>query len=304
MLRRRSRTIDAPQDPPPRAPQVPSSEARWPEWPTFPPDRYLGQLTDAFQARLAAERAGIRREDCQFYHYTELPDGEVLPGAWDLRNREQIYLGNVDVAGRRVLELGPASGALTRWMESKGAEVVCFEAGFDRSIDLLPYPGREMASARDSAMVHGVAEVQRSWWYLHQLLGWRAKMVYGNIYALPGDLGRFDVAVFGSILLHLRDPFSALAQAAELTDGALVVTDAVQFGLDAEDQGLMRFDPLATPEGNTNWWALSPGAIKAMMWRLGFQPGPIVRHNERHHLGHQLDEPAVDMDLYTIVGTR
>ena len=61
----------------------------------------------------------------------------MLPGAWDLRGHEPAYLGGVDVAGKRVLELGPATGYLTFYMERMGAEVVSFEAGFDVSIDLL-----------------------------------------------------------------------------------------------------------------------------------------------------------------------
>ena len=42
-------------------------------------------------------------------------------------------------------------------------------------------------------------------------------MVYGNIYDLPASIGYFDAATFGCVLLHLRDPFQALAQAAKLT---------------------------------------------------------------------------------------
>ncbi len=76
-----------------------------------------------------------------WYHSVELPDGRVLPGAWDLRGHESVYLGGVDVAGKRVLELGPATGYLTFYMERMGAEVVSFEAGFDVSIDLLPVKG-------------------------------------------------------------------------------------------------------------------------------------------------------------------
>ena len=63
------------------------------------------------------------------------------PGAWDLRGHEAAYLGGVDVAGKRVLELGPATGYLTFYMERMGAEVVSFEAGFDVPIDTMPVKG-------------------------------------------------------------------------------------------------------------------------------------------------------------------
>lgn len=46
-----------------------------------------------------------------------------------LRGHEADYLGHVNLAGKRVLEIGPASGHLTFWMEAQGAEVVGFDLG-------------------------------------------------------------------------------------------------------------------------------------------------------------------------------
>jgi hypothetical protein len=41
----------------------------------------------------------------------ELPGRGVIEGRdWDLRGSVDEYLGNVDFAGQRVLEIGPASG--------------------------------------------------------------------------------------------------------------------------------------------------------------------------------------------------
>jgi O-methyltransferase len=276
-------------------------------WPAVPPDRYLGQLDDAVQQRMADAHADLTPGDCAFYHAADLPDGE-LAGAWDLRGREQLYLGEVDVTGRRILELGPASGHLTRYLEAQGADVVCFDVGYDASVDLLPVPGQTpgaLARDRTEAMRgEGIVGVQNSWWYLRRQLGSAAKMVYGDIYALPGDLGRFDVAVFGAILLHLRDPFSALAQAAAVTDGAMVVVDLVQGGLDSETDSVVRFDPLVEPQFRAIWWALSPGAVVAMLRRLGFPHSRVVYHKQPHHLGHRLDEPQTMMEMYTVVAGR
>ena len=274
------------------------------QWPAIPPDRYLGQLDDAVQQRMADAHAEITAEDCAFYHAADLPEGEIR-GAWDLRGREAVYLGDVDVAGRRVLELGPASGALTRWMEGRGADVVCFDVGYDASVDLLPIPGCDLARDRTEAMRgDGIVGVQNSWWYLRRRLQSKALMVYGDIYKLPGDLGRFDVAVFGAILLHLRDPYSALAQAAAITDGAVVVTDLVQGGLDSDTEALLRFDPLVAPEFRAIWWALSPGAVRAMLRRLGFGASQVTYHKQPHHLGHRLDEPQTMMEMFTVVARR
>src|SRR5947209_17361874 len=56
--------------------------------------------------------------DCHFYCVTDIPEHGTVGEAWDLRGKEQEYLGGVSFRGKRVLELGTASGFLCRWMES------------------------------------------------------------------------------------------------------------------------------------------------------------------------------------------
>src|SRR6267143_1531568 len=103
--------------------------------------------------------------------------------------------------GRR--SVGPATGALTYYMERSGADVVSFDVGYDVSIDLHPAPGN--VDTRKLRLDHAqmINETQNSWWYLHRTYASSARMVYGDIYALPGDLGEYDVSVFAAILLHL-----------------------------------------------------------------------------------------------------
>ena len=139
--------------------------------------------------RLSKRREGADLSDFVWYHAFELPDGRVLPGAWDLRGHETAYLGGVDVAGKRVLELGPATGYLTFYMERMGAEVVAFEAGFDVSIDMLPVKGARTPRSGCRVMQDTIDRNHDAWWYLHRTLGSSAKFVQGNIYDMPADLG-------------------------------------------------------------------------------------------------------------------
>jgi hypothetical protein len=274
-------------------------------WPAAPPPGYLGQLDDAFQRDMAERWAFVQPDDCVFYHAAELPSGEVIPGAWYLLGEEDRYLGQPKLGGKRVLELGPASGCLTWWMERQGAEVVGFDVGFDVSIDMLPAPTRDLQADRLQAMQgDGIVGVQNSWWYMHRELGSAARIAYGDIYRLPTDFGRFDVSVFGALLIHLRDPYSALAQAAAVTDQTMIVVEPVQGGLDNDFDSIMRFDPVGNPDHPTNWWALSPGAVVTMLKRLGFGRSRVERHRQRHHLGHRLDEPPTMMEMYTVIADR
>ena len=66
--------------------------------------------------------------DCLFYHSVDVPGHGTLEGFWDIRGKEPEYLGNFNFAGKRVLEIGPASGHLSFFMEREGAEVVSIEA--------------------------------------------------------------------------------------------------------------------------------------------------------------------------------
>jgi O-methyltransferase len=262
----------------------------------------LGQLEPAHQARRADERAGVIREACEWYHTFELPDGEIITGAWDLRGGEEAYLGETEFLGRRVLELGPASGYVTFHMERQGAEVVALDAGADAPVAVLPVGGSDMSHEQAKVMAT-VDRLQNAWWYMHRRYRSSAAMVRGDVYDLPADLGRFDVSVFAAILLHLREPWGALSQAAARTTGRIVVTDLVPQTGYPLDSNVMQFSPLATHE-ITNWWLIYPGAVVAMLERLGFGHTRIIEHTQAHHLGHRLDEPPVAMPMYTVVGDR
>jgi O-methyltransferase len=301
MLRRRDKAVTTP--PVASAPVVGAQERRGPLLPYYPPQDYLGQLDPAFQDALSKRREGADLSDLVWYHTVELPDGRVLPGAWDLRGHEAAYLGGVEVAGTRVLELGPATGYLTYYMERQGAEVVAFEAGFDVSIDFLPVRGREDADGRLRVMQETIDRNHDAWWYLHRSYGSSAKFVQGDIYDMPSDLGSFDVTVVGAILLHLREPWGALSEAARRTTRTMIVTEPLQDDLQPPESNIMRFSPSAEHHV-TNWWSIYPGAVVSMLERLGFGRTEVTFHSQRHHLAHDMDADAIEQRMYTVVGQR
>jgi len=301
MFSRRDTERAAPGAPAPRPAGVPA--ARGPLLPSYPPREYLGQLDPAFQASLSKRREGADLSDFVWYHAFELPDGRVLPGAWDLRGHETAYLGGVDVAGKRVLELGPATGYLTFYMERMGAEVVSFEAGFDVSIDMLPVKGRDDPEGKRRVMQDTIDRNHDAWWHLHRTLGSSAKFVQGSIYDMPADLGTFDITLVGAILLHLREPWGALSQAAHLTTETMIVTEPLQDDLHDPESNIMRFSPSAEHHV-TNWWSIYPGAVVSMLFRLGFGLTETTMHSQRHYLAHDMASDAIDQRMYTVVGQR
>ena len=174
-------------------------------------------------ATFALPRDGVKFEDCDFYHTIEIPDRGVVRGQWDLREHVDEYLGGYRFAGKRVLEIGPASGFLTFEMERRGADVVALEVPDDPGWDFVPYPDDVLqpifAPRRqrpDSTQEFILVPASSQWFKGAALL--RQFLPYF------GDLGTFDVAVMAAVLLHCKRPVEILAECAKRAD-TLLVTD-------------------------------------------------------------------------------
>ena len=76
-----------------------------------------------------------------------------MEGEWDLRGRFDDYVGRLDLSGKRVLDIGTASGFLTWEAERRGAQVVSFDLDHASLQKLLPF--------RDSIYMRDRAESER-----------------------------------------------------------------------------------------------------------------------------------------------
>ena len=65
--------------------------------------------------------------ECFFYHTMDLPGLGLQVGMWDLRGNVATYLGDQSFAGKRVVDVGTASGYLCFEMENRGADVIAFD---------------------------------------------------------------------------------------------------------------------------------------------------------------------------------
>ena len=107
---------------------------------------------------------GIGLADCDFYHSMLIPGvGEII-GLWDLRQTVDGYLGRIDFAGKRVLEIGPASGFLAIEMERRGADAVAVELPEGVGWDFVPFPESFLAPIRQIA---GMPRLKNSFWFNH-----------------------------------------------------------------------------------------------------------------------------------------
>src|SRR5438094_2136709 len=189
------------------------------------------------QAQASADKSSVSDEnilagplkvedvaDCHFYRTMELPGYGVIEGRdWDLRGGVDEYLGKVDFAGQRVLEIGPASGFLTFEMEKRGADVVSVEVTAEHGWDFVPYPAARLEEVFGPRRIV-MQQLKNSYCFSHAPLDSKAKLYYGDVYNLPAALGQFDIGVMGSVLLHCRDPLRIVEQCGKM-ESLLIITD-------------------------------------------------------------------------------
>lgn len=101
-------------------------------------------------------------------------------------------------------------------------------------------------------------------------------------YAVPAAIGPVDIATFGSVLLHVRDPFLALQNALRLTRETVIVTEPLWRRLALVGR-LVRPPPAFRPDPRTaeprdTWWTLTPDVVKAFIGVLGFEDAQVRYH--------------------------
>jgi SAM-dependent methyltransferase len=227
-------------------------------------------------------------EKCSFYHTLEVPGHGLVEGEFDLRGRERQYLGSVDLRGKRVLEVGPASGYVSFYMERAGAQVVSLDLSEDHPWDIVPfasYDHRQVASERRG----GIRRLNNAYWLCHRAFNSQARLVYGSAYDIPAAIGPVDVAVFCATLVHLHDPFRALQSALRITDEAVVVTEIVwnRYLLSYLLARLAGPSMLFLPDYRTRrfhdaWWFLTPGIVREFLGVLGFEETTLTHHLQKY----------------------
>lgn len=248
----------------------------------------------------AAPRHVASIDDCYFYHTMDVPGHGTVQGEWDLRPNLDAYLGGYDLSGKRMLDVGAANGIMTFHAERKGADVVSFDLSDDYSWDIVPYRDSNRDQIDQERRGH-MRRINNGYWYCHRLMNSKAKAVYSNVYNIPVEIGPVDVAFYGSILLHLRDPFLAMQNGARLATSALIVSDLPPYGELGPKISRFLKHPVFIPDPVRKepwdaWWNLPPRLIEKYMAILGFPNTTVTWHKQLYQ-----GKPRT---LYTVVGTR
>jgi len=249
----------------------------------------------------AEPRAISSLEECYFYHTMDIPGYGSVEGQWDLRGNEDRYTGGLNFKGRRVLEVGTASGFLCFYMESQGAEVVAFDLSDAQAWDTVPVASIDIEeAARDRRAI--MRKINNGYWLCHRAFASHARVVYGTVYDIPTGIGPVDVATYCSVLLHLRDPFQALFNGLRLTRSTVVVTDLVNQRHPAtaepgQSPPSMEFVPQFQNGGPPDtWWFLTPEIVVQFLGILGFEDSEVRFHRQKASWGEE--------NLFTVVAHR
>jgi tRNA (mo5U34)-methyltransferase len=206
----------------------------------------------------------VRPDELRWYHTIELPGVGPTPGEWDLRPILPRLPLPDSLAGRRCLDIGSRDGFYAFEMERRGAgEVISLDLDDPAKVD---FPGeRPPEELVRSELDAGLRAFEAA----RDHLGSSVERRHLSIYELsPRELGEFDFAVIGTLLLHLRDPVAALRAVHGVLRGELLVNEAVVPGLDS-----LRRRPLAElgMEGVPFYWVANPAGLRRLANATGFQ---------------------------------
>lgn len=200
----------------------------------------------------------------RWYHTIELPGGVTTPGEYDLRPIVDRLPWPETLAGMRCLDVGSRDGFYAFHMESLGAQdVVSLDLD---DPDLIDFPGPRPPRERvQGALDDG----NRAFAAAREALGSSVERSSAGVYGLDEERhGRFDFAVIGTLLHHLRDPLRALAAVRGVLGGPLLVNDAVIPGLDS-----LRQRPMleALTVRSPFWTVPNPAGLHRMVEASGFE---------------------------------
>jgi tRNA (mo5U34)-methyltransferase len=192
-----------------------------------------------------------RIEKGAWYHSIDLPDGRIIPGLIPveaLRARMDAFGLPDDLRGKRVLDVGAATGWCSFEMERRGAEVV--------AVDCVEYDDFRVA---------------------HRILGSKVDYKLLDVDEFtPELLGTFDLVLFFGVMYHLRHPLLGLEKVLALArDMVLVesfVCDAQLSEADRSANGCyMEFYETDELAGQIdNWFGPTANCLAALCRAAGF----------------------------------
>jgi tRNA (mo5U34)-methyltransferase len=233
-----------------------------------------------------------------WYHTVELPHRLVTPGLYDLRAALPSFPFPADMRGMRVLDVGSATGFFSFEFAKRGAEVVSMELPSLHALDRFPGQNIDQTLEKINRMIVPASvgglegylkrySAEQLYFYLlegpfefcRSLLDLKVSRVYSSVYDISAEaVGYFDLVFLGDILLHTLYPLKALAAAAAVCRGTLVISQVMPDAADGNPA--MAYVGGDSPESDeVSWWLPNKPCMIALLKKLGF---PAVEETGKH----------------------
>ena len=205
-----------------------------------------------------------------FYHTVEIGNGVVMNGHYDHRRSLAAYRFP-DVAGKRVLDVGRASGFFSFLFERMGAAHVT-------AVDLPPSRAKNVAGL-DPRLSQDVGRLD--FFICHALLRSQVQPVWADANEIAeANVGSgYDVAFVGSLLVHLADPIGCLARVRRVLkpDGLCIIANPIgRFDHLLSYVSTRPTARLAPSSKRTSWWVPNIPCLMEMPRRAGFTHVELV----------------------------
>ncbi len=204
------------------------------------------------------------------YHSLELLDGTIISGlipVENLQKRLAAYPLPEDLRGRRILDIGAASGWNSFECERRGAEVVAF--------DCVEY--EELTAVRrlrHSKIEYVIADVED---------------------LTPERFGFFDYVLFFGVFYHLRHPLHGLENVCAVTREAAFIESFVLDDEPNPERCFMEFYETSELGGQIdNWYGPTTACLMAMARSAGFPRVDFLYVDSRRGglVAHRRSEPV------------
>jgi tRNA (mo5U34)-methyltransferase len=179
-----------------------------------------------------------------WHHRFEIAPGIVTPGSYDPRFLlDKMELPD-DLAGKRVLDIGPSDGFFSLNLRRRGAQVV--------AVDYRP---------KD---LHGFGIMER-------ISGLDFDYRQGNIYDItPAMFGTFEIVIFFGVLYHLPDMMKALSIVRSVSSNLMFLETHCAAELAPEISAARYYREDTLNHDVTNFWSPNPLCLKDMLHDAAF----------------------------------
>ena len=210
---------------------------------------------------MTAPELASRVDRYPWYHTLDLGGGVVTQGMFDHRPIMDRYPLPADLTGLRCLDVGTMDGYWAFEMERRGArEVVAVDVEDPEALD-WPVSIREQAvKSLDETKAERFALARTA-------LGSAVERRPCSVYDLDQqELGSFDFVHCGDLLVHLKDPVTAVERIRGVCHGSAVIANPIKrFGL-LERRALAELDGV----GEFTWWVTNLRGLVQVVRAAGF----------------------------------